>query len=133
MLAEGHTLGGEQSGHIIMRKYANTGDGLLTALHLISHIAQTKRTLKDLASFMTRYPQVLINVSGVSKEKLAHNQAIKGAISRIESALGARGRVLLRASGTEPLIRVMVEAEVASDAQQFADSLAALVKSELAL
>ena len=133
MLAEGHTLGGEQSGHIIMRKYANTGDGLLTALHLISHIAQTKRTLKDLASFMTRYPQILINVSGVSKEKLAHNQAIKDAVLRIESVLGVRGRVLLRASGTEPLIRVMVEAEVASDAQQFADSLAALVKSELAL
>ena len=133
MLAEGHTLGGEQSGHIIMRKYANTGDGLLTALHLISHIAQSKKTLKDLASFMSRYPQVLINVPGVSKEKLAHNQAIKGAVSRIESTLGARGRVLLRASGTEPLIRVMIEAEVANDAQQFAESLAALVKSELAL
>ena len=133
MLAEGHTLGGEQSGHIIMHKYANTGDGLLTALHLISHIAQSKKTLKDLASFMSRYPQVLINVPGVSKEKLAHNQAIKDAVLRIESVLGVRGRVLLRASGTEPLIRVMVEAEVASDAQQFADSLAALVKSELAL
>ena len=133
MLAEGHMLGGEQSGHIIMRKYANTGDGLLTALHLISHIAQSKRTLKDLASFMTRYPQVLINVPGVSKEKLAHNQAIKDAVARIESTLGAKGRVLLRASGTEPLIRVMIEAEVAKDAQQFAESLAALVKSELAL
>ena len=133
MLAEGHTLGGEQSGHIIMRKYANTGDGLLTALHLISHIAQSKKSLKELASFMTRYPQVLINVPGVSKEKLAHNQAIKDAVARIESTLGAKGRVLLRASGTEPLIRVMIEAEVANDAQQFAESLAALVKSELAL
>jgi phosphoglucosamine mutase len=133
MLAEGHMLGGEQSGHIIMRKYANTGDGLLTALHLISHIAQSKRALKDLASFMNRYPQVLINVPGVSKEKLAHNQAIKDAVASIESALGAKGRVLLRASGTEPLIRVMIEAEVAKDAQQFAESLAALVKSELAL
>jgi len=133
MLAEGHMLGGEQSGHIIMRKYANTGDGLLTALHLISHIAQSKRALKDLASFMNRFPQVLINVPGVSKEKLAHNQAIKDAVASIESALGAKGRVLLRASGTEPLIRVMIEAEVAKDAQQFAESLAALVKSELAL
>ena len=133
MLAEGHTLGGEQSGHIIMRKFANTGDGILTALHLISHMAQSQKSLKELASFMVRYPQVLINVSGVSKEKLAHNQAIKDAVSRIEGALGARGRVLLRASGTEPLIRVMIEAEVASDAQQFAESLASLVKSELAL
>lgn len=133
MLAEGHTLGGEQSGHIIMRKFANTGDGILTALHLISHMAQSEKSLKELASFMVRYPQVLINVPGVSKEKLAHNQAIKDAVSRIEGALGARGRVLLRASGTEPLIRVMIEAEVASDAQQFAESLASLVKSELAL
>ena len=133
MLAEGHTLGGEQSGHIIMRKFANTGDGILTALHLLSHMAQSEKSLKELASFMVRYPQVLINVPGVSKEKLAHNQAIKDAVSRIEGALGARGRVLLRASGTEPLIRVMIEAEVASDAQQFAESLASLVKSELAL
>lgn len=133
MLAEGHTLGGEQSGHVIMRKFANTGDGVLTALHLISQMAQSKKSLKELASFMSRYPQVLINVPGVSKEKLAHNQAIKDAVSRIEAALGSQGRVLLRASGTEPLIRVMIEAEVASDAQQFAQSLASLVKSELAL
>ena len=133
MLTEGHTLGGEQSGHVIMRKYADTGDGLLTALHLISHIAKTGKSLKELASFMVRFPQVLINVSGVSKEKLAHNRAIKDAVSRIESSLGTRGRVLLRASGTEPLIRVMIEAEDANDAQQFAESLAALVKSELAL
>jgi phosphoglucosamine mutase len=133
MLAEGHTLGGEQSGHVIMRKYADTGDGLLTALHLISHIAQSQKNLKELASFMVRFPQVLINVPGVSKEKLAHNQAIKESVSRIESSLGSRGRVLLRASGTEPLIRVMIEAEDANDAQQLAESLAALVKSELAL
>ena len=133
MLAEGHMLGGEQSGHIIMRKYANTGDGLLTALHLISHITKSKQTLKEAATFMTRYPQVLINVAGVSKEKLAGNQAVKEALARIEFALGDKGRVLLRASGTEPLIRVMIEAEDAEDAQQFAQSLAALVKSELAL
>ena len=133
MLAEGHTLGGEQSGHIIMRKYANTGDGLLTSLHLISHITKSKQTLKEAATFMTRYPQVLINVDGVAKEKLASNQAIKEALTRIEFALGEKGRVLIRASGTEPLIRVMIEAEDAEDAQRFAQSLAALVKSELAL
>ena len=133
MLAEGHTLGGEQSGHIIMQKYANTGDGLLTALHLISHLAQSKKTLKELAAFMVRYPQVLINVSGVSKEKLAHNLKIQESVAEIEKSLGARGRVLLRASGTEPLIRVMIEAENGSDAQQFAESLASLVKSELSL
>jgi phosphoglucosamine mutase len=133
MTAEGHTLGGEQSGHVIMSKYGNTGDGLLTALHLISHVAQSKKSLKELASFMKRYPQVLINVSGVAKEKLAHNQRIQESVKKIESQLGLTGRVLLRASGTEPLIRVMIEAENRTDAQQFAESLASLVKSELSL
>ena len=126
-------LGGEQSGHVIMRRFANTGDGILTALHLISEVARTKKSLKELASFMERYPQVMINVSGVSKAKLADNQRVKAAISTAESELGERGRVLLRASGTEPLIRVMVEAESAELAERFASSLAALVKSELAL
>jgi phosphoglucosamine mutase len=133
MLVEGHMLGGEQSGHVIMRRFANTGDGILTALHLISEVARTKKSLKELASFMERYPQVMINVSGVSKAKLADNQRVKAAISTAESELGERGRVLLRASGTEPLIRVMVEAESAELAERFASSLAALVKSELAL
>ncbi|MBU6352889.1 MAG: phosphoglucosamine mutase [Actinomycetales bacterium] len=133
MLAEGHMLGGEQSGHVIMRRFANTGDGILTALHLISEVAQSKKSLKELASFMDRYPQVMINVSGVSKAKLAENMKVMDAVKAAESELGDRGRVLLRASGTEPLIRVMVEAESAELAEKFASSLAALVKSELAL
>ena len=133
MVAEGHMLGGEQSGHVIMRKYANTGDGILTALHLISEVVRSGKTLKELASFMDRYPQVMINVSGVSKAKLADNQPVMAAVADAERELGQRGRVLLRASGTEPLIRVMVEAESAELAHRFASSLAALVKSELAL
>lgn len=133
MVAEGHMLGGEQSGHVIMRKYANTGDGILTALHLISEVVRSGKTLKELASFMERYPQVMINVSGVSKAKLANNQPVMAAVADAERELGQRGRVLLRASGTEPLIRVMVEAESAELAHRFASSLAALVKSELAL
>ncbi len=133
MVAGGHTLGGEQSGHIIMRKYANTGDGLLTALHLISQMAQSGKSLKELASFMVRYPQLLINVSGVAKDKLAENQRIKAAVQEAETKLGSKGRVLLRKSGTEPLVRVMIEAEDAVLAQELAESLAALVKSELAL
>ena len=133
MVAGGHTLGGEQSGHIIMRKYANTGDGLLTALHLISQMAQSGKSLKELASFMVRYPQLLINVSGVAKEKLAENQRIKAAVQEAETKLGSKGRVLLRKSGTEPLVRVMIEAEDAVLAQELAESLAALVKLELAL
>ena len=133
MVAGGHTLGGEQSGHIIMRKYANTGDGLLTALHLISEVARSKKSLKELSSFMTRYPQLLINVGGVAKDKLAENTKIAAAVKDVENQLGKTGRVLLRKSGTEPLVRVMIEAEDADLAKQLAESLAALVKSELAL
>jgi phosphoglucosamine mutase len=133
MLAGGHSLGGEQSGHVIMRRFAITGDGILTALHLISEVAQSKKSLKELASFMNRYPQVLINVKGVDKSGLKTNQVVKARVSEIESELGESGRVLLRASGTEPVIRVMVEADTNEKATRFASSLAALVKSELAL
>ncbi|GBL23010.1 phosphoglucosamine mutase [Clavibacter sp.] len=103
MLAGGHLLGGEQSGHIIMSKYANTGDGLLTALQLISKLKKSGKSASELASFMKRYPQVLINVSGVAKEKLASNQVIAKAVSDVEKKLSDKGRVLLRASGTEAL------------------------------
>jgi phosphoglucosamine mutase len=133
MLSNGHTLGGEQSGHIIMRKFSITGDGILTALHLISEMVSRKQKLSELSAFMTRYPQVLINVKGVAKDKLATNQVIQNEIRKIESELGSTGRVLLRASGTEPVIRVMIEAESDVSAKRFADSLAQLVKSELAL
>ncbi|MGA1281302.1 MAG: phosphoglucosamine mutase [Candidatus Nanopelagicaceae bacterium] len=133
MLAGGHTLGGEQSGHIIMSKYANTGDGLLTALQLISKLKKSGKSASELASFMKRYPQVLINVSGVAKEKLASNQVIAKAVSDVQQRLEDKGRVLLRASGTEALIRVMIEAEDHSLAQELASELATLVKSELSL
>ena len=133
MLAGGHLLGGEQSGHIIMSKYANTGDGLLTALQLISKLKKSGKSTSELASFMKRYPQVLINVSGVAKEKLASNQVIAKAVSDVHQRLADKGRVLLRASGTEALIRVMIEAEDHSLAQELASELATLVKSELSL
>jgi phosphoglucosamine mutase len=133
MLAEGHTLGGEQSGHIIMRRFADTGDGILTALHLISEVVRTKKSLKELAAFMIRYPQILINVKDVSKDKLANNEKVKKAINDATMELGDKGRILLRASGTEPVIRVMVEAERSELAERFATTLAALVKSELSL
>lgn len=133
MLAGGHVLGGEQSGHIIMSKYASTGDGLLTALQLISKLKKSGKSASELASFMKRYPQVLINVSGVAKEKLASNQVITKAVSDVEKKLSDKGRVLLRASGTEALIRVMIEAQDLSLAQELASELATLVKSELSL
>jgi phosphoglucosamine mutase len=133
MLKSGHTLGGEQSGHVIMRKFATTGDGILTALHLISEIKRSKKSLKELAGFMVRYPQVLINVKGVAKDKLSGNTSIKNRIEEIENELGNSGRVLLRASGTEPVIRVMIEASDENKANEFAQALAQLVKSELTL
>ena len=133
MLAGGHTLGGEQSGHIIMSKYANTGDGLLTALQLISKLKRSGKSASELASFMKRYPQVLINVSGVAKEKLSSNQVIAKAVSDVQQRLKNKGRVLLRASGTEAIIRVMIEAQELSLAQELASELATLVKSELSL
>lgn len=133
MLAGGHLLGGEQSGHIIMSKYANTGDGLLTALQLISKLKKSGKSASELASFMKRYPQVLINVSGVAKEKLASNQVIAKAVGDVQQRLADKGRVLLRASGTEALIRVMIEAQDLSLAQELASELATLVKSELSL
>jgi len=131
MLANGHKLGGEQSGHIIMRDFANTGDGLLTALQLMSVMAKSKKSLSDLAKIMVRFPQVLINVDGVNKANLTTSKAIAAAIGDNESKLGANGRILLRASGTEPLVRVMVEAESEVVAGEIAKTLATLVRLEL--
>ena len=131
MLTNGHKLGGEQSGHIIMRDFANTGDGLLTALQLMSVMAKSKKSLKELAKIMVRFPQVLINVDGVNKANLITSKAIAAAIGDNESKLGANGRILLRASGTEPLVRVMVEAESEVVAGEIAQKLATLVRLEL--
>ena len=131
MLTNGHKLGGEQSGHIIMRDFANTGDGLLTALQLMSVMAKSKKSLKELAKIMVRFPQVLINVDGVNKANLTTSKAIAAAIGDNESKLGANGRILLRASGTEHLVRVMVEAESEVVAGEIAKTLATLVRLEL--
>jgi phosphoglucosamine mutase len=131
MLENNYRLGGEQSGHIIMRDFAGTGDGLLTALQLIAQMAHTKKSLNDLAKIMTRFPQVLINVSGVAKEKLESSPAISTAVAKFEAELGDTGRILLRASGTEPLVRVMVEAQSDSIAKEIAEKLAKVVKEEL--
>ena len=131
MLANGHKLGGEQSGHIIMRDFANTGDGLLTALQLMSVMARSKKPLAELAKVMDRFPQVLINIEDVKKEKLESSKAIAVAIGEYEAKLGTSGRILLRASGTEPLVRVMVEAESQSVAEEIAQKLASLVRLEL--
>ena len=131
MIEGDFSLGGEQSGHLIMREFANTGDGILTALQLAQEVVRSGKSLAELASQMQRFPQVLINVSDVKKDKLDESAAIATAVATAESTLGENGRVLLRASGTEALVRVMVEASSDNLAQDIATSLAAVVKAEL--
>jgi phosphoglucosamine mutase len=133
MLEGDFSLGGEQSGHLIIREHANTGDGILTALTLAQEVVRTGKSLSELASAMQRFPQVLINVSGVAKDQLPQSTAVASAVAAAEQRLGDEGRVLLRASGTESLIRVMVEASSDNLAQEIATSLAAVVKAELGI
>ena len=131
MLEGDFSLGGEQSGHLIMREFANTGDGILTALQLAQEVVRTGKPLAELASAMNRFPQVLINVSNVAKDKLDSSKVISDAVAQAEAKLAENGRILLRASGTEPLVRVMVEASSDNLAQEIAANLAAVVKAEL--
>ena len=131
ILQSDFNLGGEQSGHVIMRDYANTGDGLLTALQLLAEVKRSGQTLQELSRVMVRFPQVLINVKNVAKERLATSNAITDAVKAAEVELGSNGRVLLRASGTEPLVRVMVEAQSDAVAQSVATKLAQVVENEL--
>ncbi len=129
----GFTLGGEQSGHVIMSRYATTGDGLLTALHVLDRMVATGQDLHELASVMTRLPQVLVNVPGVDKARADEDFVLAAAVADAEAELGEDGRVLLRPSGTEPLVRVMVEAPTAEQARSVADRLAGVVRDQLAL
>jgi len=132
-LAEhGWSLGGEQSGHLIITEHATTGDGVLTGLHLAGEIARTGKSLAELAACMTVYPQVLVNVRGVDRARLDGDGEIAAAVAREQEALADSGRVLLRPSGTEPMVRVMVEAEREDTARAVADRLAALVTERLA-
>jgi phosphoglucosamine mutase len=133
MKAGGFSLGGEQSGHVVMSEHATTGDGLLTALHLMSRMATTGRSLAELASVMRRLPQVLVNVPGVDKSRADSDAALLAAVAEAESDLGRSGRVLLRPSGTESLVRVMVEAATYETANEVAHRLAEVVRSSLAL
>lgn len=131
MKAEGYVLGGEQSGHVVMSEHATTGDGLLTALHLMSRMTATGKPLSELAALVDKLPQVLINVRDVDKSRLEASDAVAEAIARAEAELGERGRILLRPSGTEPVIRVMVEAPTAEVAERIANELAAVVSAAL--
>ena len=129
----GFSLGGEQSGHVVMLEHATTGDGVLTALHMMSRMAATGCSLADLASVMTRLPQVLINVPGVDKGRADSDPVLVAAVAEAEHELGDSGRVLLRPSGTESLVRVMVEAGSYEAANTVAHRLADVVRTSLGL
>ncbi len=129
----GYTLGGEQSGHVIMSDHATTGDGILTALHVLARMAEQKRSLADLAGVVVRLPQVLVNVPDVDKSRADEDAVLAAAVAEAEYELGDGGRVLLRPSGTEPLVRVMVEAGTAERAREVAERLADVVRRQLSL
>ncbi|MFG1908860.1 phosphoglucosamine mutase [Kribbella sp. NPDC048928] len=133
MKAGGHKLGGEQSGHVILSDHATTGDGTLTAVMLLARVAQTGKSLADLAAAMTRLPQVLVNVKNVDKNRAGSDPAVQTAVTEATTRLGDTGRVLLRPSGTEPLVRVMVEAESSDTAHEIAHTLADVVATSLKL
>jgi phosphoglucosamine mutase len=129
----GLSLGGEQSGHVIMSEYATTGDGILTGMHLLAEMARTGKSLAELASVMTVFPQIMINVRGVDHHALGSSVVIADAVAAAEASLGETGRVLLRPSGTEPMVRVMVEAAEQDTADRIAHELTVVVRAELAL
>ena len=133
MSAGGYTLGGEQSGHIVFSDYATTGDGILTGLSLVARMAETGKSLAELAQVMTVFPQILINVKGVDRERLAGDEGVAEAVEAMSAELGDTGRVLLRPSGTEPVVRVMVEAADQATADRVAHQLADVVRERLAL
>jgi len=133
MRESGAVLGGEQSGHVVMSDHSTTGDGILTGLHLLARVAYTGASLAELASVMTALPQVLINVRGVDRSRVKDDAELALAVSRESALLGDHGRVLLRPSGTEPVVRVMVEAATHDTATAVAERLADVVRERLAL
>ena len=130
MMANGHSLGGEQSGHIIFSKHATTGDGILTSLMVMEVIIEKKQPLSVLASEVYIYPQLLKNVRVANKAQARNNPAVQAAIAEVESTLGDDGRILVRESGTEPVIRVMVEARKDSVCREMVDKVITVMDQE---
>jgi len=127
----GFNLGGEQSGHVIFLDYNTTGDGILTAIQLVDTLKASGKQLSDLKSMMTKYPQVLVNVRVQDKTNYPDNPAIEAAIAAVEDKLGDNGRVLVRPSGTEPLIRVMAEGPDKAELDQYVNQIVEVVEREL--
>ncbi|CAM2983002.1 phosphoglucosamine mutase [Salinicoccus roseus] len=133
MRSGGYSLGGEQSGHIIMMDYNTTGDGLLTGVHLASIIKSSGKTLSELAGQVETFPQELVNIRVTDKYNVANNALVAEKIEAVEKEMDGNGRVLVRASGTEPLVRVMVEAETEELARQYSNDIAEVVQAEMGL
>lgn len=130
MLKNGYTLGGEQSGHVIFSKYSTTGDGLITALQALVSLKRSGKKASELTAMMTTYPQLLLNVKVATKDGWEENEAIKAAIKQGEAELGGDGRILVRPSGTEPLIRVMAEGPEEEQLNRICTAIADVVKKE---
>ena len=130
MMQNGFVLGGEQSGHIIFSKHARTGDGILTSLMLMEVMLEKKQTLGKLADEVTIFPQVLKNVRVKDKKTARENPAVVEAVQKAADALGSDGRILVRESGTEPVIRVMVEAASDEICEKYVDSVVDVIKAE---
>lgn len=129
----GYSLGGEQSGHIIFLEHITTGDGMLSALQLVNVMKATGKSLSELASEMQKFPQLLVNVRVIDREAVQTNQLVTEAIARVEEKMAGNGRVLVRPSGTEPLVRVMVEAETQEQCEMYANEIVEVVQAELGI
>jgi phosphoglucosamine mutase len=129
----GYNLGGEQSGHVIFLDYNTTGDGILSGIQLVATLVRNKKSLAEVRMMMKQYPQVLVNVKGVDKQGLTSNEAVNAIIQDVETRLGDEGRVLVRPSGTEPLIRVMAEGPEFEMVRTYVNEIADVIKRELTL
>ena len=127
----GYILGGEQSGHIIFSKYATTGDGVLTSLKIMQAVIDEKLPVSKLAQPMKAYPQILKNIRVVDGEKVLKNEKVRAVIARVEKELGNSGRILVRKSGTEPLVRVMVEAETLADCEKLVGEVVTVIEENI--
>ena len=130
MMANGYSLGGEQSGHIIFSKYAASGDGILTSLMVMQAVIEKKSSLATLANEMKTYPQCLKNIIVKDKKAAQEHPAVLAAAEQVTEELAGEGRILLRASGTEPKVRVMVEAKTDELAEKYVDDVIAVIKAE---
>ena len=130
MSANGHSIGGEQSGHIIFREFATTGDGIMTSLMVMEAVMASGKTLGQLVEPLVIYPQVLKNVRVHDKATARADEAVKAAIAAAEESLGSTGRILVRESGTEPVIRVMAEAESLEECEKQVDAIIAVIAAQ---